>query len=404
MSVDGAGGNGGADGAAEGKDFSVNKEGVSRDDWFAEFDFVGAEEVADFSGVIRHPHDEDGGGLRHGLELEDAWHDGMSGEVALEEVLVHGEILDSGALHLGGESGDAVNEEEGVAVGEDLEDLGDIEDGFGFGEFDGGNHGAHGGVVFAKGFGGFGVGAVAGFDGDDVAGEFAPGEHEVADEVEGFVAGEFVVEAHGLLGHDFFATDDDGVFKRAAFDEAFVEEGLDVFVKGEGACGGDFVFVEFGGDHGGEVLHEAAVFADVGDGDAELLVGDDGDEGAIAGFEMDGLADFPDFSRGGLFFEAGFLDEFDIGARGAIADGRFVGVHLDEGVVDSEANEGGEDMLDGVNADGAFGEGGGAFDGLDFGDAGVDEGFVGEVDAAELEAVAFGSGLQSESDFFSGVE
>lgn len=61
-------------------------------------------------------------------------------------------------------------------------------------------------------------------------------------------------------------------------------------------------------------------------------------------------------------------------------------------------------MLDGVNADGAFGEGGGAFDGLDFGDAGVDEGFVGEVDAAEFEAMAFGSGLQSESDFFSGVE
>ena len=61
-------------------------------------------------------------------------------------------------------------------------------------------------------------------------------------------------------------------------------------------------------------------------------------------------------------------------------------------------------MLDGVNADGAFGEGGGAFDGLDFGDAGVNEGLVGEVDTPEFEAVAFRSGFQGEGDFFSGVE
>ena len=61
-------------------------------------------------------------------------------------------------------------------------------------------------------------------------------------------------------------------------------------------------------------------------------------------------------------------------------------------------------MLDGVDTDGPFGEGGGAFDGLDFGDTGVDEGFVGEVDAAEFETVAFGGGLQGKGDFFSGVE
>lgn len=196
----------------------------------------------------------------------------------------------------------------------DFEDLGDVEDSLGLGKFDGRDHGTHGGVVLSQSFGGFGVGAVAGFDGDDVAGELAPGEHEVANEVEGFVAGEFVVEAHGLLGHDFLATDDDGVFKRTAFDETFVEERLDVFVKGEGSGGGDFLLVEFGCDDGGEVLHEASVLADVGDGDAELLVWDDGDEGAVACFEVDGFADFPDFARGGLFFEAGFFDEFDVGA------------------------------------------------------------------------------------------
>ena len=112
------------------------------------------------------------------------------------------------------------------------------------------------------------------------------------------MACELIVEAHRLLGHDFFSSDDDCVFERTAFDKAFVEERFDVFVKGEGTGGRDFVLVKFGGDDGGEVLHEASVFADVGDGDAELLVGNDGDERFVAGFEMNGLADFPDLAGG----------------------------------------------------------------------------------------------------------
>ncbi len=119
---------------------------------------------------------------------------------------------------------------------------------------------------------------------------------------------------------------------------------------------------------------------------------------------MDGFADFPDFPWDGLFEDAGFFDEFDVGPGGAIADGGLIGIHFYEGIINAEADEGGEDVLYGVDADGALGKGGGALDGLDFGDAGVDEGLVGEVDAAEFEAVAFWGGLQCESDFCSGVE
>ncbi len=110
LAIDAARGDGGADGAAEGEDLGVDEERVARNHGLAEFNFIGAEEVADFSRVVRHAHDEDGGGLGHGLELEDAGHDGVSGEVSLEEVLVHGEIFDGGALHLGGEAGDAINQ------------------------------------------------------------------------------------------------------------------------------------------------------------------------------------------------------------------------------------------------------------------------------------------------------
>ena len=194
-------------------DLGVDEEGVSGDDGLAEFDFVSAEEVADFPLVIRHAHDEDRGGLGHRFQLQNAGHNGMSGEVTLEEFLVHGEILDCGALHLRGEAGDPVDQEEWVAVGQDLEDVLDVENGLRFGKFHWRNHGAHGGIVFLKSFGGFGVRSVSGFYRNDVAIEFATGKHEVADEVECFVAGELIVKAHGLLGHDFVSAHDDGIFE-----------------------------------------------------------------------------------------------------------------------------------------------------------------------------------------------
>jgi hypothetical protein len=46
-----------------------------------------------------------------------------------------------------------------------------------------------------------------------------------------------------------------------------------------------------------------------------------------------------------------------------------------------------------MNADGTFSKSGRAFNSLDFGDTGVDEGLVGEVDTPELKTVAFRSGF-----------
>lgn len=79
----------------------VDKEGVSGDDGFAKFDLIGAKEVADFPLVIRHTHDEDGGRLGHGFELKDAWHDRVSGEMALKEFLIHCEVFNRGTFHFG---------------------------------------------------------------------------------------------------------------------------------------------------------------------------------------------------------------------------------------------------------------------------------------------------------------
>ena len=61
-------------------------------------------------------------------------------------------------------------------------------------------------------------------------------------------------------------------------------------------------------------------------------------------------------------------------------------------------------MLDRVDLHRAFGERGRALDRLDLVDIGIDEGLVGQVDAAKFEAMALGCGFEREGDLLSGVE
>ena len=210
------------------------------------------------------------------------------------------------------------------------------------------------------------------------------------------MAGELIGVADGFLGHHLVAADDHGAFEGASLDQAFFKEWFDILVVDEGAGGGDFLLVDLRSDLGGEILGETSIGADVGDGDAECFARDDGDDRAVAHFLVDGLADFPDFAEGFLFGDAGLADELNKGAGGAVADGRFVGIHLDEGVVDTHAGEGGKNVLDGVNLDGALGKRGGALDGLHLVDIRIDKRLVREIDAAEFEAVVFRGGLEGE--------
>ena len=57
-----------------------------------------------------------------------------------------------------------------------------------------------------------------------------------------------------------------------------------------------------------------------------------------------------------------------------------------------------------MNLDRAFRQGGGTLDGLDFFRVGIDERLVGQIDAAELEPVAFRGGTQRERNLLPGVE
>lgn len=201
-----------ADAAAEGNDFGFDEEGVAWSDGLAPFHFVGRHEVADFALVLRDAKDEHAGGLGHGFELEDTGHDRVTGEVTLEEVFIEGEVLDRGA-GLVGEVDDAVDEKEGVAMGEDLEDVGDVKHCFSLGNDDWGDKGHHLSILFLQERSHFGIRSVPWCDGDNVSEDTFPAEHEVADKVEGFVAGELVAKAARLFGHHIFAPNHDCVFE-----------------------------------------------------------------------------------------------------------------------------------------------------------------------------------------------
>jgi hypothetical protein len=71
---------------------------------------------------------EDATDLGQGFDLQHARHDGFAGEMAREERLVETDVLHAGDGLPFFESGDPVHEEEGVAVRQNLEDAGEVQD------------------------------------------------------------------------------------------------------------------------------------------------------------------------------------------------------------------------------------------------------------------------------------
>ena len=105
-----------------------------------------------------------------------------------------------------------------------------------------------------------------------------------------------------------------------------------------------------------------------------------------------------------LLGDAGFLDAFDIGPGRAITDRRLVGVHFDDGIVHSHADEGGDDVLDGVNLDRTLGERRGPLHGLHIGDVSVDERLVVQINAAKFDSMPGRRGFHRQRDLLTGME
>ena len=119
---------------------------VAGDDGFAEAGFVDADEEVDvvFFGDVGQAefftaafYAKDAGGLRHGLDDQYAGHDGFTGEVSLKEGFVSTDVFDGFDVFANFDVGDAVYQQEGVAVRQVAADFFDIHDG-----------GVHSGLTF----------------------------------------------------------------------------------------------------------------------------------------------------------------------------------------------------------------------------------------------------------------
>ena len=225
---------------------------------------------------------------------------------------------------------------------------------------------------------------MAGFAGFDAAEEREADEGEVADEIEGLVAAEFVGIAERAV-HDAVFGEDNGVIERAAADQAHGAERLDIGFETEGAGAGEnlaegvWIDEEFDLLLANEGMGEINVAAD-----AEFVCGIDGDTAAV----------FDDFNRfedaevtafAAKAAEAGLIEQLKERFGGTVQDGNFDVVEVDKDVVDAVGVGGGEKVLGGGEQDTLLHEAGGVADAGDVVAVGFD-GEVVQVDAAEDDA------------------
>jgi hypothetical protein len=67
------------------------------------------------------------GGLRHAFDQEHAGHDRIAGEVSLKIGFIRRHVFDSGSRPVTVHIDDAIDQEERIAMGQELEDRGDIQ-------------------------------------------------------------------------------------------------------------------------------------------------------------------------------------------------------------------------------------------------------------------------------------
>lgn len=413
LAADGAGTFGDTDFGTAGFDqFGADDDLVAWSDGAAEFHFVGAHEVADLVVIGGQAEHEKAGGLGHGLKLEDAWHDRAARKVALEIGFVDGDVLNRDQLVLIHDLGYPVQHDKGVTVWDKIKYLADVD---GFGERADVDRGGFGGGLFfglgverflpllVNGGGKFGVERMAGANGDDVGLDGDADQGDVSDDIEDFVANEFVLKSKGFLGDDFVSLDDDGGVEGAALDEALFEQFLNIFVNGESACRSDLRLIDLGVDVDGHVLGVNPSIIGGGAGDPQAVVGE-GDDGAIAVGDGDGGLDCEIGAFLFLVDRFGLVDQVDERAGGAVHNWRLGGVHFDDGVVHTHSAEGGEHVLDGVELDVLRGDRGVTHQVGGHGNERAHFGFAVEIDAAEDDAGVLGGGFDRKGDVLSGVQ
>ena len=116
-----------ADTAFDLNSFPLQEDRVPGDYGLAKLDLVRTHKISDLALIFGFAQQHDAGKLRHCLKLQYAGHNGMPGEVSLEKRLVDGHGFDPCALVVSLKLDNAIQQKEGVAMGENLHHLVDVQ-------------------------------------------------------------------------------------------------------------------------------------------------------------------------------------------------------------------------------------------------------------------------------------
>ena len=119
----------------------------------------------------------------------------------------------------------------------------------------------------------FAIGRVARFHRDEMAVQRPAQQRKVADDIEHLVPDKFLRITQRLGRQHGVVADDHGVFQAAAFDQAVLDQVLDLLVKTKRARVRQFLLPGLGREFDAVKLREAALLVRAGAGDLEAVVG-----------------------------------------------------------------------------------------------------------------------------------
>lgn len=204
---------------------------------------------------------------------------------------------------------------------------------------------------------------VAGAVGDDAADNLLANQGEIADEIENFVADEFIGEAQRAIAWTL-GREDNHVLIAGAADEAHVAQIALILKKAKGARGRDFALVASGREINFEVLCADGRGEVDGIGDGVSVGGIDADE-FIALANLNLLQDSKISALAALAAQAGSQNHFDEALSAAIKNRDFEIIELYGSIIEADADEGRKQVLRGRDEHAFFHQAGGVADARD---------------------------------------
>ena len=204
--------------------------------------------------------------------------------------------------------------------------------------------------LFENGRGKLGMQGMTRTVGHEMADDRMPHEREVADRIENLVPHEFVFEAESVVQHAGLA-EHDGVVERPAKREPVLTEHFHVLEKRERPRWSDFFDEAVFGDaqRAGLMAEQRMIEADAV-GDLEVIRRVQRNP-LVPARDRNRTDDLQIGPRRRERLHTRFLNEVDEGGGAAVHDRHFRRVQLDQHVVDIQAHERGQQMLDRFNRD-----------------------------------------------------